>query len=203
MQQPTVSGPTLDASSIPGGTLQDLQAEVQADPKNAAIYEQIYNDAQKQVAASAPPKLNATQAKNLTNIQNATAALHNYVSSLNGLSSSTRGAGVGHLAALAGKFGIGGSDATTAASIEAAKPELAVQLAQAMNNGQKAPQGLTREIEGMLPGVGDPPALAAQKIQRLAENLSSYLNIATSASTSDRSSGDTSSVLQGLTSGGQ
>jgi len=162
------------------------------------VYEQIYADAQKQIAANGPQKLNATQAKNLTNIQNATAALHNYVSGLNELSSNTRGAGVGHLSALMGKFGLGGSDATGAASLEAAKPELAIQLAQAMNNGQKAPQGLTKEIEGMLPSVGDPKALAEQKIQRLAENLSSYLKIAATASTSDRTSGDTSSVLQAL-----
>lgn len=198
-QQPAApTGPTSDGSNIPGGTLQDLQAEVQADPKNASVYEQIYADAQKQIAANGPQKLNATQAKNLTNIQNATAALHNYVSGLNGLASSTRGAGVGHLSALMGKFGLGGTDATGAASLEAAKPELAIQLAQAMNNGQKAPQGLTKEIEGMLPSVGDSKALAEQKIQRIAENLSSYLKIATTASTSDRTSGDTSSVLQAL-----
>jgi hypothetical protein len=193
--------PTLDASSIPGGTLQDLQAEVQADPKNASIYEQIYSDAQKQVAASAPPKLNATEAKNLTNIQNATDALNNYVSGLNSLSSSTRGAGVGTLTALLGKVGLGGTNATTAARLESSKEELAIQLAQAMNNGTKPQGAQIEQIKAMLPSISDPKALAMQKIEQLSQNLSAYLGTAANASVANRGSGTASSILGSLAGG--
>lgn len=193
--------PTLDPSTIPGGTLADLEQEITADPKNASVYKEIYDEAQKQVAASAPQKLNATEAKNLTNIQNATAALHNYVQGLNSLSDSTRGAGVGQLSALLGKIGLGGANATTAAQLESNKEELAIQLAQAMNNGNKPQGAQIEQIKNMLPSVNDPKALAARKIDQLSTNLSDYLNIASGASVANRSSGNTSSLLAGLTGG--
>lgn len=195
--------PTLDPSTVPGGTLQDLEAEIQADPKNATTYKEIYDEVQKQVAASAPQKLNATEAKNLTNIQNATAALNHYVQGLNSLSDSTRGAGVGQLSALLGKVGLGGANGNTAAQLESNKEELAIQLAQAMNNGNKPQGAQIEEIKKMLPSVGDPKALAARKIDQLSANLSDYLGIATGASVSNRNSGNTSRLLAGLAGGGQ
>lgn len=194
-------GPTLDASTIPGGTIQDLEAEIQADPKNASIYQSIYDEAQKQVAASAPQKLNATEAKNLTNIQNATAALSNYVTGLNSLSTATRGAGVGKLSSLLGHLGIGGDDAKTAARLESSKEELAIQLAQAMNNGTKPQGAQIDQIKAMLPSVNDPKNLATAKIEQLSQNMTDYLRIATSASVANRTSGNTSDLLSQLTGG--
>lgn len=192
---------TLDASSIPGGTLADYQAEVAADPSHEAYYKNMYDEAQKEIAASAPPKLNATEAKNLTNIQNATQTLSQYVGTLNSLNASTRGAGVGSLSTLLGKMGIGGANATSAAYLQSKRPELAIQIAQAMNNGTK-PQGQQiKDIEAMLPSVNDPKALATQKIEQLAQSMQAYLNTAASASVSNRGSGNTSNLLSQLTGG--
>lgn len=190
--------PTLDASTIPGGTLADYEAEVQADPKNAATYKSIYDAAQAEVKNSVPTKMNATEAKNMTNIQNASITLKQYVDSLNSLSANTRGMGVGPLTALLGKTGHGGSDATTAAYLESKKPELAIQIAQAINNGTK-PQGQQiKDIEEMLPSIGDPKAVASMKIQQLAESMSGYLKVAGGSSITNRGSGNTSDVLTQL-----
>lgn len=190
--------PTLDASSIPGGTLQDLESEVSADPKNASIYQNIYDEAQKQVAASAPPKLNATEAKNLTNIQNATDKLSQYVDALNSLGSGSRGYGKGALASLLGGTGLLGGDAQKANAIQSQEEELAIQVAQALNNGTKPSQTQVNEIKKSIPSINDPKGTADQKIQYLAGSLADYLNTAVSASVTNRTTGTASGLLSQL-----
>lgn len=64
-------GPTIDENSIPGGTLADLSNEIQADPKNATMYKDIYDAAQAKIKSSVPKAPTAAQAQGATAIQDA------------------------------------------------------------------------------------------------------------------------------------
>lgn len=158
----TTNQPGIDASSIPGGTLEDLQAEIQADPKNAAIYKQVYDEAQKQVSASTP---SPTQLKNQSAIKNAQATLDQIKQSFK-----AAGGGQGKLSgtvqSLLGNSGMNSNVATYNDTATA----LAASLYKALGNTGTISDRDQAMIAKLIPKITDSQTTADAKVAQL-ENL--------------------------------
>lgn len=159
---PTETQPSVDASSIPGGTLEDLQAEIQADPKNAAIYKQVYDEAQKQVKASTP---SPAQTKSLSAVRNAQATLDQIKQSFK-----AAGGGQGKLSGvvsnLLGNAGINSEVATYNDTATA----MAASLYKALGNTGTISDRDQVLIAKLIPKITDSETTAQAKIAQL-ENL--------------------------------
>lgn len=152
------AGPTLDASTIPGGTLSDLQQEIAADPKNASIYEAIYNDAQDQVKASIPKAPTAAQQTGATAIQDAFGYLDTVEQELDKLGGVNAQSGYEAEIPLLGKYLQPGVRAYNETKFDAA-----TALAKALT-GRAATAASLKLATASLPSPTDSPSQAAQKL---------------------------------------
>lgn len=152
------NGPTLDASTIPGGTLEDLENEVAADPKNASVYEAIYNDAQDQVKASIPKAPTAAQSAGATAIQDAFGYLDTVEQELQQAGGVNAQAGYEANIPLIGKYLQPGVTAYNETKFDAA-----TALAKALT-GRAATAASLKLATASLPSPTDSPQQAAQKL---------------------------------------
>lgn len=152
------AGPTLDASTIPGGTLQEFEAEVSANPKNATIYKDIYDSAQAQVKASIPKAPTAAQASGATSIQDAFGYLDTVEQELNALGGVNAQSGYEAKIPLIGKYLQPGVTAYNETKFDAA-----TALAKALT-GRAATSASLKLATESLPSPTDSPSQAAQKL---------------------------------------
>lgn len=180
----------FDPSTVPGGTLEDLEQEISNDPKNASIYKSIYDEAQKKATAGKP---SAAQQKNQLAIKNAQSTLSQIKDNF-----SKAGGGQGNiggtLATLAGKLNLNSG----AGSYNDQATALAAGLYKALGNTGTISDKDQQLIAKLIPKLTDSPEKANSKIASL-ENL---LQMAQeNSSVGPDSTGSASSQLNQLTGG--
>lgn len=166
-------------SSVSYG-LQDLENDINRDPKNAATYEAFYDKVTAaNKADTSDTNLNATQQKEVTSGEAAINLLQNYGNQIDSLTKGANGnVATGTLSTLIGKYSpVASSADRNAASLETQKRDVAIQLATAISGGNKPTTTSIQQIENGLPSVNDPPTTRQAKITNLVERLNTTLKV--------------------------
>lgn len=152
----------FDPSTVPGGTLEDLEQEISNDPKNASVYKSIYDEAQKKATSSRP---SATQQKNQLAVKNAQATLDQIKQSFQAAGGGQGNLG-GTLATLSGHLNLNSQAATYNDTATA----MAASLYKALGNTGSISDKDQVLIGKLIPKLTDSSTTANSKIAQL-ENL--------------------------------
>lgn len=159
------AGPQIDENSIPGGTLAELSQEMQADPKNATLYKDIYDAAQAQVKASIPKAPTAAQAQGATAIQDAFSLIDSVEQEFQSAG------GANHAAGYAASLPVIGQHLQPAIyAYNKTKFDAATALAKALSGRAATTNTLKMAMES-LPDATDSPQSAAAKLANVRRDL--------------------------------
>ncbi len=153
MSQPQQSSPY---------SLQNLQADIQRDPKNASTYMDIYKTFN---SASAAPKATAAQIASAQAITDGYAALNSASDQLAGMGGTGPKNAGGKLPL------IGGYINSNVAAYEKTRIDLATALAKALTGRSAVPHSLITQYMNSIPDATTPPAQAAQQMANLQNQL--------------------------------
>lgn len=159
------AGPQIDENSIPGGTLAELSQEMQADPKNASLYKDIYDAAQAQVKASIPKAPTAAQAQGATAIQDAFSLIDSIEQEFQ------KAGGADHAAGYAASLPVVGQHLQPEIyAYNKTKFDAATALAKALSGRAATSITLKMAMES-LPDATDSPQSAANKLANVRRDL--------------------------------
>lgn len=168
--QPATSDDPFSADNIKAAILQDMQN----GGKNVSSLVSLYNTFGK---PAQPPALTAAAQKEVYAGQTAVNRLQQYGQQIDELAKGSSGnVATGKLSILLGKYDpIATGSQKEAAALEASRRDVALQLATALNGGNKPSAQTLGKVEESLPSVSDSPQLRKDKLDAIISGLNRNL----------------------------